>query len=80
MPIAKKDYDCDACEWLSASIGDFNMTYQEAKQYIKAKRNGFMIKKGQLYKKQFMKADGEVYTFRAIPEIHNICLKYDLYE
>jgi len=37
-----------------------------------------MIEIGDPYIRQFNKMDGDVFVWRAIPEIHAICCKYDL--
>jgi hypothetical protein len=79
-PIARKDHDCMACEWLvNSDIIDY-LTFSEKRAVVRAKRNGWKIKKGQQYIRQFNKGCGEVWVFKAIPEIHDICLEYDLYE
>lgn len=81
-PVARKDYSCMACEWLNnsgyANVDD--LTPQEWIAYQKAENNGFKVKKGERYIRQNNKFDGKVYTFIAIPEIDDICHKYDLYE
>lgn len=81
---ASKDYDCDASIWitegnLEREYGLF--TFSELRSLVKAKNNGWKIKKGEKYTIQICKNHkAKSYTFRAIPEIHNICIKYDLYE
>lgn len=81
-PVANKDHECDACEWLNNSgyANEGDLTEGEWKDYQLAESNGFKVKKGEKYVKQNNKFDGDIYTFKAIPAIHNICLKYDLYE
>lgn len=78
---ARKRYGCMASEWLNHDISEWSylMTYAEARAYIRARRNNFDIQPGQRYVRQAMKADG-LYTFRAIPEIHAICLRLDVYD
>lgn len=79
-PIARKDHDCMACEWVRHS-GIFEyLTFAEKKAVVRAKRNMYKIKKGQIYIRQFNSDCGDKWTFKAIPEMHDICLKYDLYE
>lgn len=78
-PVARKDYRCQACEWI-LNEGFDGFTISEYRLLVKAKRDGWKIKKGQKYVKQFCEYDGEVYTWRARPEIHAICLKHDLYD
>ena len=79
-PIATKDYDCDACVWLDNGGLPEAMNFTEAKQWIRAKHDGFKIKKGQKYIKVAQIYSGDFCTFRARPEIDAICRKYDIYE
>jgi hypothetical protein len=79
-PTARKDYDCDACAWvLNNGIYGMGFTMKEKRALVKARRNRWKIIKGQKYIKQGNVQNGEIYTFKAIPEIHEICLKHDLY-
>jgi hypothetical protein len=76
---AKKDYVCNACEWLFESeLTGFSIA--EYRAMVKARRNRYMIKKGQEYLRQANVCGGDFMVFRAIPEIHDICLKYDMYQ
>lgn len=81
---AKKDYDCMACEWIDHDLRDIiqsnNFTFTELRAIATAKENNWKILKGQRYGRQAMVSDGEFYLFKFIPEIHEICVKYDLYE
>lgn len=83
--IAKKSYRCDACVWLVESgLTDFLVhcepTYAELRSVVKARRNKWCITPGQTYIKQVSVSGGELYVFRAIPEIDKICHKYELYD
>jgi hypothetical protein len=80
QPTAKKDYPCDACEWLLNGGYPEGMTISEWRSIVRAKRNGWKIKAGQKYIKQAGIYEGDFYCTRSIPEIHAICLKYDVYE
>lgn len=73
---ARKDYNCDATIYLR-EYGDYDMFTLEEMEIIN-NTNG-KIKKGETYRKVVGKFEGELYTFRAIPEIDDICLKYELY-
>ena len=78
---AKKDHDCMACEWLLAQGWDgMGFSRKDLRSISKAKKNNWLIKKGDMYTNQRCKQDGEVYTFKAITDIHKICLNHDLYE
>lgn len=80
--VARKKYDCSASEWLSniGDLRDYTFTFYEWRQIIKARDNDWKISPGDLYLYQRNKYEGNFYTFRAIPEIHDICIKYDYYE
>ena len=80
-PIAAKDHECVACEFILANGIDGNgFTRPELRALSKAKSNKWKIVKGQKYIKQNNVGDDGFYTFKAIPELHEICLKYDMYE
>jgi hypothetical protein len=79
-PIAKKDHPCDACHWLNEGGFPDGVTISEIKAYIRAKRDGFKIKKGQKYIKHVQIWCGDFSVFKARPEIDAICHKYELYE
>ncbi len=84
-PLSRKFYDCDACLFITNcdSLNDFavnnNLTFTECRALVRAKQAGFKIKPGIKYIKQVNKMEGRVYTFRAIPEIHAIAIKCDVY-
>jgi len=80
--LAAKDYQCNACEWMNESLCDVidEMSFSEKRSIVNAKRNKMMVTKGRKYVYQTGIYDGSFYTFRAIPEIHDICIKYSLYE
>lgn len=80
-PIARKPHNCDACEFiLSEGIDGYGYTRPELIILAKARKNNWKIIKGQKYICQNNKFGGDLYTFKAIPEVHEICLKYDMYE
>jgi hypothetical protein len=78
-PTARKDYNCAACERLRDVLGDKEFTISEYREIVKAKRQNWKIKKGQKYFRQVL-TDGEIYTWRAIPEIDQICRDHNLYK
>ena len=80
-PIARKEHECMACDFILASgINGFGYSFSELSLIVKAKRKGYKISKGDKYIRQNNVFDGELYTFKAIPEMHDICVKYELYE
>ncbi len=79
--IARKDHRCDACEFVYNNlVVPDDLTPEEAAVMAKAEENKRMIKKGEKYCRQNNKYDGELYTFKAIPEVMEICFKYELFE
>lgn len=83
-PIARKEYTCDACLWLTSDywwrLEKGLFTFNELKEIVKAKQSNWNIQKGQRYRKLIIKDGGEFYVFKAIPAIDDICQKYDFYE
>ena len=87
-PIARKEYDCMACEWLFNILtkdlrqlfNDYSFTLSEKKAIIMARDNDYKIVKGQKYIRQCIKDGGNLSTFIAIPEMHEICWKHDIYD
>jgi hypothetical protein len=80
-PIAKKKHSCDACYWLEDYIPDLmdQLTFQEKRSIVRAYRwQKRKILPGQRYVKQVLKGD-DFCVYKAIPEIDEICFKYDLF-
>jgi hypothetical protein len=86
-PVARKNYGCDACIWISESdlyrdpwfMADLN--FAEKRAIAKAHLNGWRIMKGEKHlQSTIVSCDGDLVSWRAIPEIHAICEKYELYE
>lgn len=56
------------------------MTFTELRAIAKLKANKWMILPGQLYTRQYNRNDeGGTFTFKTLPDILKICLKYKLY-
>lgn len=80
-PVAKKEHDCDACQFiLNEGVNRCGYTISELREIVKARRNAYQIVKGQKYIYQFNTNGNDVWVFKAIPEIHEICLEHDMYE
>lgn len=77
---ARKNYDCQACEWVINCLDISDLTDEEIKLYETAKSEGFKVLKGQEYLKISGKWEGDFSVFRARPEIEKLCQKYNLYE
>lgn len=78
-PKARKEYRCDACEYINSVINEGYFSFAEMRLIVKAKRDGWKIKKGQIYDKVKGKWEGDFSIFRARPEMNELCLKHDLY-
>lgn len=59
--------------------GRSRMTFSELRKIVEARKTDFTIHKGEKYLCQVLVDGSDKWTFRAIPEMHKICLKYDLY-
>ena len=80
-PVARKDHNCMASDFiLNQGVSGFGYSFSELRIIAKAKKNGYKIIKGQKYIKQNNIQCGDIYTFKAIPEMHEICLNHDHYE
>lgn len=78
---ARKEHECMASVWIHECGLDNlpRMNFSEYRAIINAKLQGWKILKGQPYIHQFLVDGGSGYVFKARPEIHAICLKYDFY-
>jgi hypothetical protein len=68
-----KEYDLEEFK----SIG---MSEEEIQIVLDAKAKNWTIDKGEMYYSQIGRFEGNIYHFQAIKAIHDICVKYDLYE
>jgi hypothetical protein len=83
--IARKEQECDAFKVLQEEMSysaerRIKLTYPEARSFVKARRSNGKIAPGQKYYSLVHIYDEKLCHFKAIPEIHDICLKHDLYE
>lgn len=81
-PKARKNHYCMASEWLNqcGNLRGLTFTFSEWRAIIKARDNNWEIQKGDIYINQRNVDCGDIFTFKAIPEIHEICIKYDYYD
>ena len=79
-PRARKNYICGASEWITNCDVWDECTFTEKKSIVLAKKDNWRIKKGDIYLEQINIWCGDFNVFKAIPAMHEICLKYDLYE
>lgn len=83
MLKARKNHDCMACEWINNAgvpLRGYTFTFSEWRALINARENNWQIQKGDLYLNQRNIDCGDIFTFKAIPAIHDICIKYDYYD
>lgn len=77
---ARKDYRCEASDWIWEQVNEGLFTFAEMRLIVKARREKWRIKKGQKYIKCQGKYMGEFTVFRARPELDELCRKYELYQ
>lgn len=76
---ARKAFSCDACYWIR-ECGNWGwLTFSELRIVAKAKQREWKIHPGDEYIYQFLVDGSDRWSFRAIPEIHDICIRHDLY-
>lgn len=79
---ARGTYYCDAARFMFEAIynNDAQVTAEDFEVFMKHKNNNFVIKRGSHYLLQKLVNDcHKFYEFRAIPEIHDMCIKYGFY-
>lgn len=83
---ARKDYGDDSAPWIKAWIESnrplykTGLIFKEYRAIAKLKADNWLIKKGELYVRQWVKAeDGTTYRFRTVPLILRICIKHKIY-
>lgn len=80
-PVARKNYSCDASVWVcNYGWNGMGLSFSELRSIARARHNKWRIIKGDKYVRQGNIQDGEFRTFKAIPEIHEICLKHNYYQ
>lgn len=79
--IAKKYHGCDASRvWNNANCGVDDCHNADERLILEAaEADGWKIKKGDKYFCQTNSDDGIIYDFKARIDMHNLCLKHDLY-
>lgn len=86
-PVARKNYGCDACNWIADPGFECDpsfmeiLTFTEKRSIAKAHLNGWRIMKGEKHlQATIVSCDGDLVSWRAIPEIDAICREHALYE
>ena len=83
----RKAHICNSCEWLTSTdaltlikSGEIKLSITEKRSVIKAKQTNWKIPVGSSCLYQVGVFDGDFYTCHCIPEIHAICIKYEIYQ
>lgn len=86
LVVARKDHHDDSYEWLEPLLHErfygskWQLSFTEWRTIAALKANKWKIKKGQTYERQCNVQDGQIYTFKTLPEIAKICKKLEAYE
>lgn len=78
-PVARKEYHCEASDWIGNNCDLNELTLNELAVFEKAKSERFKIMPGTKYVKITGIYNGEFSTFRARADLNKICLDRDLY-
>jgi hypothetical protein len=84
---ARKNYGCDASVWITEGGMDTDewflseLSFTEKRALVKARKNGWRVMKGEKCVVQtLVSCDSQIIiTWRAIPEIHQINIRHDMY-
>ena len=80
-PVAKKDYHCQASDWIdNVSLQDDELGEEDLKTIRLAKDENNRILKGTKYVKITGKWEGEWSVFRAREDLDDICTRHEIYE
>jgi len=83
--IAKKQYDCDASEWianysgLSDLMDDYNMPFSDRRKLAIMNQERYKIFPGTEYEEHIFIQDGEFCYTKGRLDAIEICAKYDLW-
>jgi hypothetical protein len=81
---ARKDHHDDSFNWIEGALpyirSSGKLSFTELRAIAESIKNGWLIKKGQIYERQYNEQDGTTYTFKTLPAIGKICQKLDLYQ
>ena len=75
---ARKDHRDDSRYFIEEVRYSKKLSFSEWRAIAELKANNWMIKKGQIYERQYNEMDGDTYTFKSLPAIVKICQKLDL--
>jgi len=82
---ARKEYQCNACEWLTN--GDvmtdpsfFDISFDDKRKLVIIRRERYKILKGTKYIDANIKDGGKIYNVKSRIDADQICRKYELYD
>lgn len=82
----RKTHICNSCIWLCESAlseirsGNIKLKFAELRSIVKAKQNNWKIPKGDSCLYSVGIYNGDFFACYSIPEIHDICIKYEIYQ
>lgn len=80
-PVARKEYRCEASDWiLNCGLGEDDFSPEHWDLIEKARLEKWKIIPGTQYVKAEGKWEGDFTVYRARKDLHQICLDYDLYQ
>lgn len=82
----RKIHVCNACTWLRESAlseirsGNIKLEFSELRSVVKAKQTNWLIPVGSPCLYSVGIYNGDFFACYSIPEIHDICIKYEIYQ
>lgn len=77
----KKVHYCNAWNWIKNSdVSEIKMTFKEQISIAKAKKKNGRIEIGSSCLYSVGVWDGDFFACYSIPELHEICIKYEIYQ
>ncbi len=80
-PKARKDYHCEASDWIDNSgLGEEDFGIKDWAVIENARAENWQIRKGTTYVNTKGKWDGDFTVFRARTDLNAICRKHNIYQ
>jgi hypothetical protein len=77
---ARKPHRCTAVDLVWEMVNQGVYRYSEYKNIIRLQRNKFLIQQGEKHRSYTVVDGGDIYTMGENLAMHEMCVKYDLYE
>lgn len=78
--VARKTYKCDAGHLIWEFLSEDDLDPEDRELFMKHKEDGCKISPGEKYRYERFLQNGRFHTCRCIPELQDICVKYDLFD